>query len=78
VFSAALTDALGACYWKPVQSGLEEETDSETVLRLGKIPSQRILPEAWRLTTPVSPHLSAEIDARRLLPTSSSGRMNRF
>jgi dethiobiotin synthetase len=63
VFSAALTDALGACYWKPIQSGLDEETDSETVLRLGRIPSQRILPEAWRLKTPVSPHLSAEIDA---------------
>ncbi len=62
VFSAALTDALGACYWKPIQSGLTEETDSETVLRLGRIPPQRILPEAWRLKTPVSPHRSAEID----------------
>jgi dethiobiotin synthetase len=56
VFSAALTDALGAYYWKPVQSGLNEETDSETVLRLGRILPQRILPEAWRLRTPVSPH----------------------
>jgi dethiobiotin synthetase len=63
VFSAALTDALGAYYWKPVQSGLNEETDSETVLRLG-----RILPEAWRLRTPVSPHLSAEIDTVTLDP----------
>jgi dethiobiotin synthetase len=62
VFSAALTDALGACYWKPIQSGLTEETDSETVLRLGRISPQRILPEAWRLNTPVSPHMSAEID----------------
>ena len=69
VFSAALTDALGACYWKPVQSGLTEETDSETVLRLGRIPPQRILPEAWRLKTPVSPHLSAEIDRVTIDPT---------
>jgi dethiobiotin synthetase len=68
VFSAALTDALGACYWKPVQSGLNEETDSETVLRLGRILPQRILPEAWRLRTPVSPHLSAEIDTVTLDP----------
>lgn len=68
VFSAALTDALGACYWKPVQSGLDEETDSETVLRLARIPSHRILPEAWRLKTPVSPHLSAEIDAVTINP----------
>lgn len=68
VFSAALTDALGACYWKPIQSGLDEESDSETVLRLGRIPSRRILPEAWRLKTPVSPHLSAEIDAVTINP----------
>jgi dethiobiotin synthetase len=68
VFSAAVTDALGACYWKPIQSGLDEETDSETVLRLGRITSQRILPEAWRLKTPVSPHLSAELDEVTLDP----------
>jgi dethiobiotin synthetase len=68
VFSAALTDALGACYWKPIQSGLGEETDSETVLRLGRIPCQRIFPEAWLLKTPVSPHLSAAIDAVTINP----------
>jgi dethiobiotin synthetase len=68
VFSAALTDALGACYWKPVQSGLTEETDSETVRRLGQIPPHRIVPEAWRLGTPVSPHLSAAIDRVTILP----------
>jgi dethiobiotin synthetase len=62
VFSAGLADALGACYWKPIQSGLDDETDSDTVLRLGRIPPQRIFAEAWRLKTPVSPHLSAEID----------------
>jgi dethiobiotin synthetase len=62
VFSAGLASALGATYWKPVQSGLEDDSDSETVARLGKLPAGRILPEAWRLRTPVSPHLAAEID----------------
>lgn len=62
VFSAALTDALDACYWKPVQSGLEEETDSDTVRRLGRIPPARLLPEAYRLRTPASPHLAARLD----------------
>ncbi|MDP1092131.1 AAA family ATPase, partial [Klebsiella pneumoniae] len=52
VFSAALADALGASYWKPVQAGLEGETDSEAVKRLGGIPAERIMPEAWRLRTP--------------------------
>ncbi|AXC14902.1 Dethiobiotin synthetase [Acidisarcina polymorpha] len=70
VFSAALADALGACYWKPVQSGLDEETDSEIIRRLGRIPSAHIIPEAWRLKTPVSPHLSAEIDHVTLAPDS--------
>jgi dethiobiotin synthetase len=68
VFSAALTDALGACYWKPIQSGLDAETDSETVSRLGEIPPQRILPEKWRLNTPVSPHLAAATDKVTLHP----------
>ncbi len=68
VFSAALADALGACYWKPVQSGLDGETDSETVARLGRLASEWILPEAWRLTTPASPHLSAQIDGAAIDP----------
>lgn len=68
VFAAGLADALGACYWKPIQSGLNDETDSETVGRLGRLPPPRILPEAWRLTTPVSPHRSAEIDQVTLHP----------
>ena len=70
VFSAALTDALRGCYWKPVQSGLEEETDSETVHRLGRIPRDRIFAEAWRLRTPVSPHLSAELDGVAIEPAA--------
>ncbi|MGI9369178.1 MAG: dethiobiotin synthase [Ruegeria sp.] len=57
VFSAGLTAALGATYWKPVQSGLEETTDSEIVQALS---GQPVLPEAYRLSIPASPHLSAE------------------
>jgi dethiobiotin synthetase len=72
VFSAALTDALGACYWKPIQSGLDAETDSETVSRLGRIPPHRIVAEAWRLTTPASPHLAADIDKMTLVPDALS------
>jgi dethiobiotin synthetase len=68
VFAAGLTAALGAIYWKPVQAGLESGTDSETVARLGRIPPERILPEAWRLRTPASPHLAAEIDGVTIDP----------
>jgi len=68
VFSAALTAALGGSYWKPVQSGLKEETDSQTVSRLGCLPPERILPEAYRLRTPASPHLSARLDNVEIAP----------
>lgn len=68
VFSAALAAALDGYYWKPVQSGLDEETDSETVKRLSGLAPSRIFPEAWRLRTPVSPHLSAEIDGVAIDP----------
>jgi dethiobiotin synthetase len=56
-----------------VQSGLTGETDSETVVRLSGLPASRILPEGYKLNTPVSPHYSAErdgleIDAARLRP----------
>lgn len=70
MFSAALTDALLGYYWKPVQSGLDEETDSETVERLGRVPPGRILPEAYRLATPASPHLSARLDGAEIDPES--------
>lgn len=59
IFSAALVQATGTPYWKPIQSGLEEETDSETVARLADVP---IHPETYRLVTPASPHFAAEID----------------
>ncbi|MBW9113368.1 ATP-dependent dethiobiotin synthetase BioD [Rhizobium cauense] len=62
VFAAALTAALGSNYWKPVQAGLDEETDAETVARLGKVPTSRIIPEAYRLRTPASPHYAAALD----------------
>ena len=57
IFSAALTQALCATYWKPVQAGLEEETDTQAVTRLTGC---KALPETYRLQIPASPHFSAE------------------
>ncbi len=62
VFSAALAGALDAFYWKPVQAGLDDETDRETVMRLSGLSEPRLLPEIYRLKTPASPHLAARID----------------
>ncbi|MDO5621678.1 MAG: dethiobiotin synthase [Paracoccus sp. (in: a-proteobacteria)] len=70
VFAAGLTGMLGATYWKPVQSGLADGRDSERVAALTGVP---ILPEAYLLTEPLSPHRAAEldgvtIDPARLIP----------
>ena len=61
VVSAVLTKALDATYWKPIQAGLEEETDTEFVSRTTGL-SDQIKRERYRLNTPMSPHAAAEID----------------
>jgi dethiobiotin synthetase len=78
VFSAALAGALSGSYWKPVQSGLEGETDSDAVRRLSGLPEEHIMPEAYRLELPASPHIAAaregiQIEASRLtIPKTAS------
>jgi dethiobiotin synthetase len=62
IFAAGLTRFLDGVYWKPVQAGLQGETDTEVVQRLSELPKERILTEAWRLRTPASPHWAAELD----------------
>jgi dethiobiotin synthetase len=58
VLAGAIALATGAAYWKPIQAGLDEETDRERVAALGV----RTLPEAYRLSAPCSPHWAAEMD----------------
>jgi len=67
VFAAGLAAALGASYWKPVQAGLDEGGDASTVARLG-VAAARILPSAYALHTPCSPHRAAEIDGVMIDP----------
>jgi len=62
VISAMLTKALDATYWKPIQAGLEEETDTEFVQRVTEFSDRQIETERYRLKTPMSPHGAAEID----------------
>lgn len=66
VFAAGLADLLGAKYWKPIQAGLEDETDSQIVARLARLADDRIVPERYRLRTPASPHHAAAIDGLRI------------
>ena len=62
VISAMLTLALGATYFKPVQSGTEDETDRDAVKRMTGLGDDRILANAVTLSEPLSPHRSAELD----------------
>ena len=76
VFAAGLVDRLGADYWKPVQAGLDGETDSETVARLAAVGGDRVHAEAFRLNLPASPHLAAasegiSIDLEALEPPAT-------
>jgi dethiobiotin synthetase len=70
VFAAGLTRLLDGYYFKPVQAGLEGETDSAVVKRLSGLPTDRVLSEVWRLNTPASPHLAAERDGIIIDPTA--------
>jgi dethiobiotin synthetase len=65
VVAAGLAQALGARYWKPVQAGLDEGTDRATVAALS---GAEVLPEAYSLRTPCSPHLAAAIDGVTIDP----------
>lgn len=68
VFSAALAGALAAHYWKPVQAGLDDGADRDHVARLSGLAAEKVLPEAYRLNTPCSPHRAAEIDGVAIDP----------
>jgi|SRR5579863_1744517 len=57
--AAVVTEALEAAYWKPVQAGFEDGTDSEWIGERISRPHGRIYPEAYKLTLPASPHIAA-------------------
>lgn len=62
VVSAVLVENLQADYWKPIQSGELDNSDSMLVERLISNKKTIIHPEAYRLTQPFSPHKSAALD----------------
>lgn len=62
VVSAILTQALQADYWKPVQSGELDHSDTHKVRALVSCSSNTYFPETYRLNKPMSPHASANAD----------------
>lgn len=62
IVSAILVEKLKADYWKPVQSGDLEESDTMKVRSLVSNQQTRFHDEAFRLSHPISPHKSAALD----------------
>ncbi len=60
--SAILVEALHADYWKPIQAGDLHQSDTDIVKRLISNTKSQFHPEAYRLNTAASPHVSAMID----------------
>ena len=65
VVSAILAEALGAAYWKPVQTGYADGADSEWVRSVLSAPAT-IHPEAYKLKLAASPHIAAVEEGVRI------------
>jgi len=66
LISYLFVNGLNSYYWKPIQSGIESQTDSQTVEKLAHISKGKIIKEAYVFTKPLSPHWAAEIDQKTI------------
>lgn len=66
IASAIITEALEADYWKPVQAGDLEKSDSHKIGSLISNTTTRIHDNSYALKSPMSPHAAAEIDGVRI------------
>lgn len=62
VASAIVVEALGADYWKPIQAGDLDHSDSHKIEALISNDQAVIHPNSYALKTPMSPHAAADID----------------
>ena len=60
--SSILVESLKADYWKPIQSGDLDNSDSHKVKKLITNNISKIHPEFHRLSAPISPHAAAKLD----------------
>lgn len=64
--SAFLMQALNCDYWKPIQTGTCEGSDTEWMKQHTKLPDSRFAPEAYRFIAPLSPHSAAELENTKI------------
>ena len=70
VVSSFFVQGLKAIYWKPIQSGTEEGTDTQTVCELLDLEPNRYLSEKYKFKASVSPHWAAEKESRFIEPAN--------
>lgn len=63
-------------YWKPIQTGVEQDDDSRDVMRLSSADEREVLDCGVRLPRPVSPHLAARLAGTRITVRSLVGRLD--
>ena len=62
IASAIIVEALEADYWKPIQAGDLDNSDSHKIQSLVSNTKIKIHPNSYQLNTPASPHFAAELD----------------
>ena len=62
IASSIITESLRADYWKPIQAGDLDSSDSHKIQRYISNDKTVIHPNSYALKTPASPHYAAEID----------------
>jgi dethiobiotin synthetase len=62
IASAIITQALEADYWKPIQAGDLDNSDSHKIKSYISNDKTVIHENSYKLNTPASPHLAAELD----------------
>ena len=70
IVSSFFVQGLKGVYWKPIQSGTEEGTDTKTVCKLLDLEPERYLSERYKFKAPVSPHWAAEKESRHIDPNN--------
>lgn len=78
ISSAVLVEKLNADYWKPIQAGDLDNSDTLKVQNLISNSVSKFHPESYRLTQPFSPHYAAELDGidielnKIIIPTTNN------
>jgi len=62
IASAIVTEALQADYWKPIQAGDLDQSDSHKIANYISNTKTIIHPNSYALNTPASPHYAASLD----------------